>query len=313
MNILDTPPKKSRFEGIKSVRIMSKSDKSTTIWFVFRIATVNEEGKVADSMADPKVCVSLDGTTVEEMTDEAARANLAGADMVEVRFDRLYLVKPDPTISDEEEGEKPELPPENDWETMNMEDVDVEASIAALKEGLPLPVIFTVRPVSEGGFFPGVESERIEILQKAIDSKVSWIDLELSIEDSTRKSLQDAASANGCQIIASSHDINGTPDAETIVAMVRDNQNAGDIVKFCGTANNHDDALQIIEAATELTGEGLSHSLMAVNSGGDWTRLHAPMLDQSLVYATMRNEFKISDKGLVNVRDLRDAWSLLEY
>ena len=135
----------------------------------------------------------------------------------------------------------------------------------------------------------------------------------MSIEDSARKSLQDAASANGCQIIASSHDINGTPDAETIVAMVRDNQDAGDIVKFCGTANNHDDALQIIEAATELTGEGLSHSLMAVNSGGDWTRLHAPMLDQSLVYATMRNEFKISDKGLVNVRDLRDAWSLLEY
>ena len=26
-------------------------------------------------MADPKVCVTLDGTTVEEMTDEAARAN----------------------------------------------------------------------------------------------------------------------------------------------------------------------------------------------------------------------------------------------
>ncbi|MBS83598.1 MAG: hypothetical protein CMA90_00370 [Euryarchaeota archaeon] len=292
---------------------MSKSKIFTIICFVFRIATVNEEGKVADSMADPKVCVALDGTTVEEMTDEAARANLAGADMVEVRFDRLYLVKPDPTISDEEEGEKPQLPSENDWETMNMEDVDVDASIAALKEGLPLPVIFTVRPVSEGGFFPGVESERIEILQKAIDSKVSWIDLELSIEDSTRKALLDAASANGCQIIASSHDINGTPDAESIVALVRDNQDAGDIVKFCGTANNHDDALQIFEAATELTGEGLNHSLMAVNSGGDWARLHAPMLDQSLVYATMRNEFRISDKGLVNVRDLRDAWSLLEY
>lgn len=264
-------------------------------------------------MADPKVCVSLDGTTVEEMTDEAARANLAGADMVEVRFDRLYLVKPDPTISEEEEGERVELPPENSWDTVDMSEVDVDASIAALKEGLPLPVIFTVRPVSEGGFFPGIESERIEILEKAIDSKVSWIDLELSIDDSTRSALKDAANANGCQIIASIHDINGTPDAATIASMVRDNQDAGDIVKFCGTANNHDDALQIIEAATELSGEGLSHSLMSVNSGGDWARLHAPIMDQSLVYATMKNEFKISDKGLVNVRDLRDAWSLLEY
>ena len=125
--------------------------------------------------------------------------------------------------------------------------------------------------------------------------------------------MKEAAEKNNCQIIASTHDINGTPDASTIVSIVRDNQNAGDIVKFCGTANNHDDALQIVEAATELTGEGLNHSLMALNSGGDWNRLHAPILDQSLVYATMRNEFKISDKGLVNVRDLRDAWSLLEY
>ena len=264
-------------------------------------------------MADPKVCVALDGTTVEEMTDEAARANLAGADMVEVRFDRLYLVKPDPTISEEEEGEKVELPPENQWDTVDMSEVDVDASIASLKEGLPLPVVFTVRPVSEGGFFPGVESERIEILQKAIDSKVSWIDLELSIEGSTRKNLQESAKTNGCQIIASMHDINGIPDSETIANLVRDNQEAGDIVKFCGTAHSHADALQIVEAATELNGEGLIHSLMAVNSGGDWTRLHAPVLDQSLVYATMKNEFRISDKGLVNLRDLRDAWSLLEY
>ena len=277
------------------------------------IATVNEEGKVADSMADPKVCVALDGTTVEEMTDEAARANLAGADMVEVRFDRLYLIKPDPTISDEEEGEKVEVAPENEWDTSEMSAVDVDASIASLKEGLPLPVIFTVRPVSEGGFFPGIESERIEILNKAIQSNVSWIDLELSIADSDRKKLQESAKKNGCKIIASKHDINGVPDAETIANLVRENQESGDIVKFCGSAHNHADALQIIEAATELSGEGLNHSLMAVNGGGDWPRLHAPMLDQSLVYATMKNEFRISDKGLINIRDLRDAWALLEY
>ena len=292
---------------------MSKNEKIQQNTHNIIIATVNEEGKVADSMADPKVCVALDGTTVEEMTDEAARANLAGADMVEVRFDRLYLIKPDPTISDEEEGERVATPPENEWDTSDVSTIDVDASIASLKEGLPLPVIFTVRPVSEGGFFPGIESERIEILSKAIKSNVSWIDLELSIDDADRKKLKAAATKNGCKIIASKHDINGVPDAETIANLVRDNQEAGDIVKFCGSAHNHADALQIIEAATELTGEGLNHSLMAVNGGGDWPRLHAPMLDQSLVFATMKNEFRISDKGLINIRDLRDAWTLLEY
>ncbi len=264
-------------------------------------------------MADPKVCVALDGITIEEMTDEAARANLAGADMVEVRFDRLYLIRPDPTIAEEEEGENVSLPPENEWDTSDMSEIDVDATISSLKEGLPLPVVFTVRPVSEGGYFPGVESERIAILEKAIESKVSWIDLELSIAEGDRKSLQESASKNGCKVIASKHDINGVPDSSDIASLVKESKDLGDIVKFCGTAHNPVDALQIVEAAVELKGEGLNHSLMAINAGGDWARLHAPMLDQSLVFATMRNEFRISDKGLINVRDLRDAWTLLEY
>ena len=55
-------------------------------------------------MADPLVCVSLEGTTVKEMLDEAARAGIAGADMIEVRFDRLYLSRPEPTVTQNEEG-----------------------------------------------------------------------------------------------------------------------------------------------------------------------------------------------------------------
>ena len=53
-------------------------------------------------------------------------------------------------LAEEEEGEKVELPPENDWDTVNMSEVDVDVAISSLKEGLPLPVVFTVRPVSEG-------------------------------------------------------------------------------------------------------------------------------------------------------------------
>ena len=52
---------------------------------------------------------------------------------------------------------------------------------------------------------------------------------------------------------------------------------------------------------------------MGLGNGGDWVRLHAPILGQSLVYATMLNHFRLSDRGLINVRDLRDSWALLEY
>ena len=62
-----------------------------------------------------------------------------------------------------------------------------------------------------------------------------------------------------------------------------------------------------------MKGEGLSHSIMGLRNGGDWVRLHAPALGQSLVYATMRDEYSLKNEGLVNIRDLRDAWLLLEY
>ena len=264
-------------------------------------------------MADPKVCVSLDGITVEELTDEAARANLAGADMVEVRFDRMFLVRPDPTIGDEEEGEHFQMPPEKDWETKDFSSINVDEMIESLKQALPLPVIFAARAVSEGGFFPGTETERQEVLSKAIESKVSWIDLEISISDSKRKKLFSLAKENGCKIIASHHDINNTPDSEDIVKLINENKDKGDVVKFCSTAHTHSDALQVVEAAFSLKDTGSSHSLMALNSGGDWVRLHAPILDQSLVYSTLQNDFKLADRGLINVRDLRDAWTLLEY
>ena len=116
-------------------------------------------------MPEPKVCVSLDGTTVKSMADEAARANLAGADFVEVRFDRLYLKKPEPTEIEGEDGEiKRVMPDESEWPAKDVTEVDVESSIQSLKESIPLPVIFTARPVSEGGFFPGTEEERLSLI-----------------------------------------------------------------------------------------------------------------------------------------------------
>lgn len=265
-------------------------------------------------MADPLVCVSLEGTTVKEMLDEAARAGIAGADLIEVRFDRLYLSRPEPTVTENEEGEITKtMPPANEWPVRDFADIDVGASITALKEGIALPVIFAVRPVREGGHFSGDEAQRLDILQQGIDSASTWIDLEVSIEEDKRASLMEAAKKSSCKIIASIHDTDSTPSAEEIQNLITSNAEMGDIVKFCGTVNDHQDALQIVEATHAMTNEKVEFAAMALGNGGDWARLHAPVLNQALVYATMRNEFRLSDKGLVNVRDLKEAWNLLEY
>jgi 3-dehydroquinate dehydratase type I len=265
-------------------------------------------------MSGPKVCVSLDGTTVKEMADEAARANLAGADFVEVRFDRLYLKRPEPQEIEDEDGElKRILAPEDEWPVRDTADIDVDDSIQSLKESIPLPVIFTVRSSEEGGHYPSDEDERCAVLEKAILSGVNTVDLELSIQATRRKSLIDLAASKNVNVISSIHDISTTPSAEDLVALVNEHSVEGQIFKFCGTVNDHQDALQIVEASYELKASNHAYSLMALGNGGDWARLHAPALGQALVYATLRNEFKLSNKGLVNIRDLKNAWTLMEY
>ncbi|HII38251.1 MAG TPA: type I 3-dehydroquinate dehydratase [Candidatus Poseidoniaceae archaeon] len=265
-------------------------------------------------MAEPKVCVTLEAITVEEMIDEATRANIAGADYVEVRFDKLYLNKPEPIIMVNDDGEEySKVPPIEEWGVKDFDEIDVEKSIATLKEGIPVPVVFTTRAVREGGFFAGTEEERLQILEQGIKSEVSFIDLELSIESKARDKLVTLASGTGCKVIASIHETKSTPNADEIVTIVKDNSLQGDIVKFCSTVSNHQDALQIFQAANSLVGQDSTHSLMGLGNGGDWVRLHAPVLEQAIVYATMMNHFRLSDRGLINVRDLRDAWALMEY
>tara|TARA_B100000683_G_scaffold267153_1_gene300405 strand:+ start:703 stop:1500 length:798 start_codon:yes stop_codon:yes gene_type:complete len=265
-------------------------------------------------MAEPKVCVSLEAITVEDMIDEATRANIAGADYVEIRFDKLYLNKPEPVVMTNDDGEEySKMPPIEQWGVKDFTEIDVTEAISTLKEGIPVPVVFTTRAVREGGFFAGTEEQRLEILRQSIDSEVSFVDLELSIDKKSRDKLVNQANEAGCKVIASIHETKSTPTAEEIVALVKDNSSSGDIIKFCSAVNNHQDALQIFQAANSLIGEGSRHALMGLGSGGDWVRLHAPVLEQEIVYATMMNHFRLSDRGLVNVRDLRDAWALMEY
>lgn len=274
--------------------------------------SVKKRAQVGRDMTGPKVCVSLEGTTVKEMADEAARANISGADMVEVRFDRLYLKKPAAEPVEDENGDiKHVMPPEDDWVVKELSDVNIKDSIEALKESIPLPVIFSVRPTSEGGRFPGSEDERIAILHAAIESGVTSIDVEMSTNG--RDAIKEAASKSNVNIISSIHDVETTPSADELVAMVKEHAIEGEIFKFCGTVNDHQDALQIVEACHELKDSKMSFALMALGNGGDWARLHAPVLGQDLVYATLRSEFKLSNKGLVNVKDLRSAWILMEY
>ena len=190
-------------------------------------------------------------------------------------------------------------------------DVDVEASIQTLKEGIPIPVIFTCRASDEGGYFHGDEKARIAILKAAIKSEVSWVDLEISIASRTRKALVKACGEN-TSIIASSH----LPPASStyeIIEYVTANSDAGNIIKCCYKGVEHSTSLHIFEAAHSLSETEINVALMGNGRGGDWTRIHAPLVKQALVYTTLDRDYSLVKRGHVNINDLRTAWDVLEY
>ncbi len=141
--------------------VVEKSPETSSLGTIIQHNTsesVKKRAKVAESMANPKICVSLEETTVKAMVDEAARAGIQGANMIEVRFDRLYLKKPQAIISEDAEGNRVStMLPVNEWPVIDFEEVDVEKSIASLNESIALPVSFSVRAVRAGDNCTGAE------------------------------------------------------------------------------------------------------------------------------------------------------------
>lgn len=261
-------------------------------------------------MKRPLVCVSIEGHTVKECIKSAGLATLAGADIIEIRFDYFYLSKiPQENQGDIEKGSKQRF----EIISKEVSDVNVTEVISELKESIEKPVVFTCRSKEEGGHFPGNETERIEILSKAIESNVSWIDLEINIDSDERKKLFDSANESNTKVIASYHDVLETPDSDKIISLVEDNTDLGEMIKLCFKTNDHHDGIEIVNACWSLRNNPKGVSIMGLGPSGDWTRLHAPLLNQSMVYATLETDFHLGKKGLINVRDLTDAWDMLEY
>ena len=125
------------------------------------------------------------------MIRDASRATAAGADLVEVRFDNLYVnrLEVDPIVITNHDGEESIEKQPPIMEERPVEDVDVETSIQSLKDGIQIPVIFTCRSTDDNGHFHGDEAARAAILTTAIESGVSWVDLEISMTEKVRKSL----------------------------------------------------------------------------------------------------------------------------
>lgn len=278
---------------------------------------VKQTPPVAEPMRRPTICVTLSGCTVDEILADAARATAVGADICEVRLDKLWVIEkvPEPeVVTDSNEGDRRRrpayVPPE--YIPQAFDSIDLSSALDAFKGGIDLPVALTCRPERQGGYFPGSEEERISVLRAAIDSGVSWVDLEADIDSKIRSELVEIAKGK-TMIISSTHFSEEPSSASEILDDIEEMADSGDIIKVCYNTTGRNSALRLFEAAWMLKESDKKIAIMGLGVGGDWTRIHAPLLNQYLVYSTMETGSHLSSEGRINTSDLLIAWEMLNY
>lgn len=149
----------------------------------------------------------------------------AGVDALELRVDLLRAPKDVDLVG-------PYLPPVS----------YVCEQVASIRQKTSLPIVFTVRTVSQGGNFPDhAEKEAFELFHAALRLGIEYIDVETSWSE---KRIRELVSHKGySQIIASWHDWSGKLKwtGQAIEEIYQKAADIGDIVKIVSKANSLQD------------------------------------------------------------------------
>lgn len=229
------------------------------------------------------ICVSLVENTLSDMMKAADKCKSLGADIIEVRLDRLKEPLSSTTLE----------------------------SLLKLKEKTGLSTVLTLRPKWEGGNFEGDEESRLEILKGAIETGFDYIDLEIKMDEKKRDGLIANAKKSGVITIVSYHNYQETPSWKEIFNKIKECADTGaDIAKVVYYNKSIGDALNVLKAGSAA--KNIDHNFTAMGMGpyGHITRILAPAIGCELVYASLE-EGKEASEGQIDIMTLKQTWNLL--
>ena len=171
---------------------------------------------------------------------------VVGSDAVEIRVDLL---------------EDPEA--KNGVPTLDF----LSVQIAHLRSVVSLPLIFTVRTVSQGGRFPeNAEDEALKLYKAAVRMGLEYIDLEIAYSDELLQTITEAKGFS--KIIASHHDPRGTLSWKNGGWIQYYNRalQYGDIIKLVGSAKSMEDNFDLAKFKSTMAA---AHDvpMIAINMG----------------------------------------------
>ncbi|OIP44710.1 MAG: type I 3-dehydroquinate dehydratase [Deltaproteobacteria bacterium CG_4_10_14_3_um_filter_60_8] len=196
----------------------------------------------------PKICVSIAAATTA-LALAAARAAEPVADVLEIRLDSL-----------------------------------ADPALAPFLATLGTPLLFTNRPVWEGGQAAGQEIDRVALLVAAAQAGAAYVDIELRSERRLFDQVRTAADSTA--VIASWHDFAGTPDTKELTAILRSQQAAGATIgKIVTTAHTFQDVLRVLNLQTEAAALGFPLIAFCMGQAGLISRIATLELGGFMTYA----------------------------
>ncbi|GAA5994414.1 pentafunctional protein ARO1p [Rhodotorula paludigena] len=205
------------------------------------------------------LCLTLPSYTAPHPALEAFDELIAGVDALELRADLLSA-----------DGKTPTSPrvPNYDY---------VAVQLAALRQKSTLPIVFTVRTVSQGGMCPDEAQDDIfKLLELGVKAGCEYVDLEVRWPQRRMREFVDIKQST--KIIASWHDYSGALhwESEEAVERYKAADEVGDIVKIVAKANTLLDNLAMLRFR-ETFKDGKPLMTMNVGDEGRLSRILSPV------------------------------------
>lgn len=151
---------------------------------------------------------------------------------------------------------------------LKSQDLDfVTEQVSILRQHTDMPIIFTVRTVSQGGAFPDDATEaREELYRLGLQLGSEYLDVELTTSDDILESI--AAARGHTKLIASHHDPRGTLSWRNASWIAHYNKalQYGDVIKLVGVAQNVEDNFDLLRFKSRMSSVQ-APPIIAINMG----------------------------------------------
>lgn len=175
-----------------------------------------------------------------------------------------------------------------------------------------IPLIFTFRHVSEGGFKKYSQDIRLEVIEKALNTGcVDLIDVEMSNEKEFIDRVKELTVKYSKTLILSYHDFEYTPDEDFIYNKILEGARLGaDIPKLALMAKDYGDVLKVMNANYKARVEEIDSPIITMSMGqiGSISRIIGGMFGSDMTFAVGKES---SAPGQISISTLREVWRLI--